>query len=164
MQLYKISNNYLEILNNLTDENGELDEIALATIEKIEELAEDKIIAVASYIKNLEAQRDAITVARKEMAAREAALTKRTKWLTDYLRSNMQTLCLYEVTSSPYFAIKLKRCPPSVEVTNEIAIPKEYFNIKEVITVDKVTIKKELQNGVEIPGVTLKYNTRLEIK
>lgn len=164
MNLYKIANQYQEILSNTFDqETGEINENAVALLEMAEHKVEEKGIAVASYIKNLDAERKAIEDAKKAMADREKALERRVEWLTNYLQSNMERCGINEI-KSPYFGIKLKKCPLSVDIQDENIIPNDYKKTKEVVSIDKLKIKEEILAGVVIPGVALKQNNRLEIR
>ena len=164
MNLYQISNEYQSILNESIDnETGEILPQALDKLDEVTKTVEEKSIAVASYIKNLDAERKAIEEAKKSMADREKSLERRVEWLTNYLQSNMERCGIFEI-KSPYFGIKLKKCPLSVDIEDENLITKDYKKVKEIITVDKLKIKDELLAGVLIPGVRLKQNTRIEIK
>jgi uncharacterized protein (DUF169 family) len=74
--------------------------------------------------------------------------------------------CGINEISCPYFVIKLKKNPVSVDVFNKLQIPEQYIKTKQTIehSVDKVKIKEDILAGVEIPGATLKQNVRLEIR
>lgn len=164
MNLYKIANEYQEVLNKTFDEEtGEVNEAALALLDAVEKNIKEKGIAVASYIKNLEAEKNAIETAKKEMGERERRLANRLASLSDYLHSNMERCGINEI-SSPYFVIKLKKNPVSVDDYDRDLIPDEYKRVVKEIKIDKLQIKKDLQAGVEIPGATLKQSTRLEIR
>jgi hypothetical protein len=82
----------------------------------------------------------------------------------DYLKTNMEACGISEITRSPYFTIKLKKCPLSVDVINEKELPVQYLRVKEVITPDKIKMKEDLIAGVLIQGAALKQNTRVEIR
>jgi hypothetical protein len=165
LALYQIANDYQQALVKF-EEGMDFDDIneALEELTNIEKSAEEKVIAVASFIKNLEAERKAIEEAKKSMAKREERLDKKVEIITEYLRSNMQRCGITEVKSSPYFTIKLKKNPESVDVYNEEIIPEEFKYTKTNILVDRMKLKSELQNGVVIEGACLKQNYRLEIK
>ncbi len=164
MNLYNIANEYQSVLDeSFNQETGEINENALMRLDEVSLKLEEKGLAVASYIKNLEAERDAIESAKRSMAARESSLDSRVEYLKSYLQSNMERCSISEI-KSPYFVIKLKKCPASTDIQNEDLIPGEYKKSKEVITLDKMKIKEELLAGVVIPGAALKYNNRLEIK
>lgn len=164
MRLFEISGEYQHLLDNLCDpETGEISEQTLVKLDEVGQELDKKCIAVASYIKNIDAERKAIEEAKRAMAAREAAMDKVVTNLTNYLQTNMERTGKTEV-SCPYFAIKIKKCPVSVDVLDEEAVPSEYKKRKEIISVDKMKLREELTNGVIIPGVALKQNNRLEIR
>ncbi len=163
MNLYQIADEYKSIFNEV-DENGEITETMMMKLNDIGDAMEKKAIAVASFIKNLQAERDAITEAKKQMALRESRLDKKMEWLEQYLRFNMERTGITEISSSPYFAIKLKKCPVSVDVLDESEIPVEFIREKVTTSIDKTKLKEALQCGIAIPGATLKQNMRLEIK
>lgn len=164
MKLYEIAREYESILNEAIDvETGEVNEVIIHKLDEVKVDVKEKAIAVASYIKNLEAERDAINAAKKLMAEREAKLDKEADWLTDYLQINMERCGIKEI-SCAYFGIKLKKCPVSVNIINEGSLPGEYIKSKIVTSVDKAKIREELINGVIVPGAELKQNIRLEIR
>ena len=166
MNLYNIANEYQLLLDQTFDpETGELNELALAKLDEVKADVKEKGIAIASFIKNIEAERDAIENAKKNMAEREARLDRRVSSLTSYLQSNMERCGINEI-SSPYFMVKLKKNPVSVDIFNESALPENYIKTKTSIThsIDKVKIKEDILNGVAIPGATLRQNVRLEIR
>jgi hypothetical protein len=164
MNLYKIANEYQEVLSKTFDpETGEVNEAALSLLDITKGEVKEKSIAVASYIKNLEAEKIAIQSAKDAMGEREKRLANRLASLSDYLHSNMERCGINEI-SSPYFVIKLKKNPVSVDDYNHDLIPNEYKKTVTEIKIDKRKIKEELQAGVVIPGATLKQSTRLEIR
>lgn len=166
MNLYAIANEYQALLSQTFDpETGEVNEGAMIALDTIKDDIKDKGIAIASYIKNLEAERKAIEEAKKAMAEREARLDRRADYLAEYLKSNMER-CGISVISSPYFEVKIKKNPVSVHIFDESALPSEYVREKVVTTrsPDKALIKEALQAGVELQCATLKQTTRLEIR
>jgi hypothetical protein len=164
MSLYNLSQQYLEVLDeSINDETGEINEQAIARLEEVKESIDSKGVAIASYIKNIEAERDAIEKAKKEMSNRERRLDNKMSYLTDYLLTSMEK-CGIQKISCPHFEIKVKKCPPSVDITDSDLIPEE-CKVKEVtIHVNKRLIKENLSKGINVPGAMLKHNLRLEIK
>lgn len=164
MKLYQIADQYESILNEaINPETGEINETALMKLDDIKDDVKEKGIAVASFIKNMEAERNAIEAARKIMAEREARLDREMSWLDGYLKGNMERCGISEI-SSPYFVVKLKKCPVSVNVMDEDAIPDEYKKVKTTTSIDKAMVKEGILAGIVIPGVELKQNVRLEIR
>jgi hypothetical protein len=163
MSLYKIANEYqgyFDAINGLE----EVTQDDLDYLNNIGESLEDKAIAVASYIKNIEAEKDAINAARQGMAYREIKLDRKISSLMDYLKDSLEKCKIAEISKSPYFTIKIKKCPVSVSVTDETLLPADYLKVKEVTSVDKIKLGNDLKSGVEVKGAELKQNTRLEIK
>jgi ArsR family metal-binding transcriptional regulator len=164
MKLFELSAQYQQLIEETFDvETGEINEQALANLDQLKVDVKEKSIAIASYIKNIDAEKKAIEEAKKAMAEREARLERRVTSLTSYLKTNMERCGINEI-SCAYFAIKLKNCPVSVDIQNEDLIPSEFKKTKEVISVDKIKIKEGILAGHEIPGASLKQNTRLEIR
>ncbi len=163
MNLYQIDQQYSEILMDLYDENGEVNQTALAKLEQNDAALEKKAIAIASFIKNMDAERQAIDEAKKAMSEREKRFKKRIDELEGYLLANMEKRDIKHI-SCPYFDIKLKKCPVSVEITDASLLPEEYTRVKTEILPDKIKIKDEMLVGVLVPGAALKTNMRLEIR
>lgn len=164
MKLFEIANEYQNILEETFDaETGEINQNALSKLDEITVDIKEKGIAVASFIKNIDAEREAISNAKKSMADRESKLNRRVDYLTSYLQANMERCGINEM-SCAYFTVKLKKCPASVFVIDEKDIPDEYKKKKEEISLDKVKLKEHIQAGVVVPGASLKQNLRLEIR
>jgi hypothetical protein len=163
MNLYEISSEYAAILNDLYDDEGNVNQQALARLEENEQALEKKAIAIASFIKNMDAEREAIENAKKCMAEREVRFKKRISDLKGYLLSHMEIRGINKITS-PHFEIKLKKCPLSVNIVNENLLPDDYKRIKTEVLPDKIKILAEMKEGVIIPGACLQQNLTIDIK
>lgn len=163
MNLYQITSEYEQILDHLYDDEGNLDATALILLDDKKLEINEKAVAIASYIKNLDAERIAIDNAKMEMAAREQRYKRKIEGLEFYLKDNMER-CGITSIKHPYFDIKLKKCPSSVDIDDMDLLPTEYKRFKMEVSADKQKIKREMQAGVVVPGVTLKNNLRVEIK
>ena len=163
MKLYEITNEFQNIFNQV-GEDGELTSQMLDSLDSLKEDFEQKAISVALYVKNIEAEEAAIGQAIDDMRIRKARLTKQAESLTDYLQLNLQKLSINEIKSSPYFKIRLKTCPPSVDVFDEKAIPPEFWREKLTTSVDKIKLKEVLSEGIEVPGASIQRKIKLEIK
>ncbi len=164
MNLYQIANEYKLALNGLYDEEtGEINEIALTSFNQLSDDMRSKGIALSSYIQNLDAERKAIEDAKKSMADRESRLSKKIDYLKSYLKDNMEKCAISEI-ECPYFSLKIKKNPVSVDDFDHEKIPDDYKTVKQVISINKIKLKEDLQAGIEIPGARLTQKTRLEIK
>lgn len=163
MKLYEIANEFQEIFNSI-NENGEIDDKALSKLNEMQMAMEDKAIALSLYIKNIDAESVAIESALSAMKDRKQKLDKKMMQLENYLQSNMERCGILQIQSSPYFTIKLKKNPVSVDVFDEESLPSEYIRKRLVVSFDRTKIKTDIENGVVVPGASLKQNMRLEIK
>lgn len=163
MKLYEITNELEHVFDDV-GEDGELTQAMLDNLDNLQQDFEHKVVSVASYIKNLEAEELMINEAVKEMVKRKTRLINQAQSLSDYLQINMQRLSISEIKSSPYFKVKLKTCPPSVDVFDENQIPAEYRREKITVSIDKIRLKEVLSEGVEVPGASIQRKIKLEIK
>lgn len=155
MKLFEISDQYQQVLEEAINvETGEINETALMKLDEIKENVEQKGIAVASCIKNLMAEQEAVKAARSAMAEREKRLEREVDWLKEYLRSNMERCAINEI-SCPLFVIKMRKNPASVDIKDESLVPREYIKEKTVTSIDKLKIHRDIVAGSQIPGVEL---------
>jgi len=163
-RLYDIANEYQTALENIADEEtGEINEQALETLNALSADLKEKGIAIASFIRNIDADREALDIESKRLAARKSQLARRIEWLNGYLKSNMEACEIQEI-SCPFFSIKLRKNPASVNITDEAQIPESYLKRKVVESLDKQQMLADLKNGLFIPGAELKHGTRLDIR
>ena len=136
--LYEISSRYLQALEMATDPDEEID--IGDTLEAIEGEWEEKAKAVSAYVLNSMASVEAMKAAEKRIYDRRKHAEAQMERLKKYLLDNMQDTGITKI-ECPYFKISLAKCPPSVEVVNEELIPEEYWRVKTIREVDKVSIK-----------------------
>ncbi len=167
MRLYEISNEYTNLITELTSEglqDGEIEESLVKQLDEIKEKFNEKAINVAKFIKNIEAEDRAIKDAIEGMRNRSARLQKQQAWLESYLKENIEKSGLCDVITCPELVIKLVQNPPSVVVYDESLILDAYKRKKEVITIDKVAIKKDITEGFEVDGARIEQKKRLVIQ
>ena len=157
--LYELTEKYkkaeAEIMACDMDEQTMLD-----TLESLTAPIEEKALNVAKFIRNMDADIDAIDNAIKQMQARsKSAKTKRDAVLK-YLKDNMEAAGIDRL-SCPYFELAIVKNPASVVITGDV--PDEFKTVKEVVSVNKTKIKAALKDG-ELPFAELSNTTRLRIK
>ena len=107
MNLYKISKRYEQAL--IEFEDTELpDDVVADTLEALEGELVDKGKNVAAFIKNMEADVNAIKEAAKAMRERATAMERRTNHLKMLLLNTMQKHEIHEI-SCPWFVIKPRK-------------------------------------------------------
>ena len=160
--LYEIATEFKELLNEITDAE-EFNDEHMEMLNQCREDLDKKIINIVSYIKNLESENEAIEKAIVSMNDRNKRLNKKIEKLKDYVKNNMESLQIKEV-KSPYFDVRIKYNPPSVNIKNEGIIPAEYFKEFIFVKIDKNLISEHLKQNISIPGTYLEKKTRLEIR
>ena len=165
MKLYEINQQYAEALAFFGDvDNDDMSlDTALDTFEAIEGDFEQKVISVAAYAKQLDAEAEAIKAAMERMEKRRKAIENRADYLKDYTKVCMEQMGKTKV-ACPWFNISIQKNPPSVRVYDEEALPFEYVLEVVNVKVDKAAIKAALSAGVEVSGAKLSNGTRLVIK
>jgi hypothetical protein len=162
--LYELSNEYQLAQIKLIESDYDQQTIA-DTLEGLSGDLEAKSINVAMFIRNLEVTADAIKQAEKEMADRRKAIENKTEAMKLYLKQNMQR-CGISKIESPYFALTLKKNPPSVVIDDAGAIPNEFYVFPDAPAPypDKKAISEQLKSGNVVNGAHLEQAERLDIK
>lgn len=165
MNIYQIATEYKSFVNDMLMKE-ELDESNIVQFNQLEGMLEDKAIAIASLIKNLQTEERNINEAIKEMEQRVNRIEKKYTWLEEYLKTALETCGMSEVRKSPYFSIKIKKNTPKVVIDDTKEVDKKYvIEKKEVkLTISKTLIKEDLEKGVKLDFAKLVQDTRIEIK
>lgn len=169
MNLYEIDSKIRELLENgfneecIDLETGEiLEDKAEALLAQYEVDRSVKIENTALYIKNLNAEAEAIKAEENALAARRKAKEKKANYLKVYL-----TNTLIGAEESKFESAKVAlsfRKSTSVVITDENALTDDYKKRVEKWDADKAKIKADLQNGVAVPGAVLETKQNLQIK
>ncbi len=168
VSLWQIKSEYQNLLSNLYDsETGEVNMDVDAQISALSDSAENKCIAIASWIKNMESDKKQIEYMKEEILKREAAYNKEIDKRLDYLKGNMEGLGITEVKCA-YFTLRIKKNPYSTDVTDASQLPERFIKTREIVKTekspDKNAIKEEvLKTGVQVPGAYVQQKTKLEI-
>lgn len=162
MKLYEISEQYQNALIELED-SGLPEEVISDTLEALAGDLEVKAKNVAAFIKNREAEIEAVKAASKKLQDRAKAEQARLDKMIDYLKYNMEASGITEIRS-PELILKIKKNPPSVVIDNQEALSKEYMVEKITYAPDKKAIKKAIEDGLDISGARIVHGTRLSIE
>jgi hypothetical protein len=156
--LYNLTAEYQLLLakDTYTDED-------MQRLDLVYEDFQDKCIAVATVIKEMEARQKSIDEAIKEMKERSSKLGSKIESLELYLKESMIKANIDKVDKSPYFDIKVKTNPEKLIETGSV-IAAEWYVKKESYELDKNLVKDALRRGIEIPGAALVQEKRVEIK
>lgn len=164
MRLYDIAENIVQLINRGFVIDEETGEILLETedLDAARISFDDKLENCALYVKNLNAESDAIKIEEKRLKERREALDRKADRLTDYMLHCMKMagITKKETARAAISIRKSKR----VEIDAIESIPDDYCKVKTEMTPDKNLIKKILQAGGVVQGARLVENENLGIK
>lgn len=162
--LYVLSGEYLAAANKLSDADMPPEVIA-DTLEGLSGDLEEKCTNVALFVRNLEASAESIKAAEKQMADRRKAIESKADNIRRYLFDNMKR-CGISKIESPYFALSIRKNPPSVVIDDPASIPADYMVTPPPppASPDKKLIAQAIKDGFEVPGAHLEHGERLDIK
>lgn len=168
LSLYNIAEEFRNLMEAV--ENGEIPEEALAdTLESIDAAFDVKAENIACLIKNLKAEAEAIKAESSKLAERSKAKSNQADRLKSYLEGCMSQMGK-EKLETTRVVLKLRNTPPALKVDTEVFLPwvtrserTGFLRYKEP-ELDKTAIKKAVQSGETLPGVTLVSGKSLVIQ
>lgn len=156
MTLYELNEKINAFVWEIDEETGEilnaadLDAIALARDEKIEQLG--------LWVKDLNAEAEALKKEKENLAQRERQAQKKAESVKGYLAAILNGHS-YKTTRVAFNWRK----STAVELTEPERIPGAYLIAQEP-KIDKAAIKADLKQGYNVPGATLVERNNLQIK
>lgn len=123
------------------------------------ELVTSKTDAVCGYNQSVDDYIDAIDNRMLELKTLKEKVVKKQANFHKYILVAMDTLKTPKITGKLY-TITYRKPLHSVEIINETLLPAKYIKLKEVIDIDKKSIKSDLEEGQIIQGAQLKLGER----
>ena len=173
MTLYDIDERLVTLLNDHFDiEDGVICETEEELAKKIDEVSLDldtKIENIGCYIKNLEADVEALKKEEDNLYSRRKSAERKIESLKNYLNGYL-TACYPNEDDKAKWRFKSPkvvlgfRKSTKVEVTDIQKLDKKYLKITTNIDPDKKAIGQALKNGEEVIGAVLKQNVNLSVK
>ena len=157
MTLFEIDKAIQDFEFEIDEETGEI--LNPNALEELEMVREQKIENVGLWIKNLEAEANAVENQEKIFADRKKRIRKKIEGLKGYLG--------YALDGQKFKTDKIEmsfRKSESVHITDEYLIPDEYKLFTVVKKPDKKVLKDALKKGKEIMGVELIEKQNIQIK
>ncbi|WP_459540763.1 siphovirus Gp157 family protein [Negativicoccus succinicivorans] len=153
MRMYELTEMYKDLQAAI--ENEEVtEEEAADTFDAIKDAMTVKIDALSAIY--LEAQGDEVKIDTEiERLKKLKARAGRTKERVTNIAANFLTAMGKDNAKGDQFTFKRRKFPPRVVVADEKLLPKEYIKEKVLTSIDKIAIKKALQNGDEVAGASL---------
>jgi hypothetical protein len=162
LSLYAIDQAVLTVLENglvFDEETGEVlfDEDNFTSLEGARN---DKLEAVALYVKQLEAEAAAVRAEEKTLAARRQAKERKAERLREYVARSMQAFGDVKLETARC-ALSFRKSE-TVELTDPERVPTTFVSYQPKI--DKAAIRKALKAGEDVQGAELVTRQNLQIK
>ena len=159
--LYKLNEQYQELLDKLTYEEVENEEELLNELTKIVISIEEKAENTAIIIKKLDAEAEMIRKEEKRLADRRKALENNAKSLKSNLEYSMK-LQDKKKFKTEHFSFNIQKNAPSVKITDEEKALEHNKRVTE--SIDKAKLKDDLKNGVALDYAELVQTESLRIR
>ena len=163
LTLYELTEMQRQVLDGMMVVDAETGEVYdLMNADDLGERFEEKVEALACYLKELDAWAEACRNEEKKMAARRRVVEAR----ADHFRRYMLA-CLNEAgerkVDTPKACVTTRRSK-AVEVYDEKELPDDYLRVKTTVEIDRKAITEAIRSGLVVPGATLVDRTSLIVK
>lgn len=161
MNIYDLNNLLQEVESELID--PETGEISLEAEEKLADIFREKQAKICDYgawIKNLNAEAEAIKAEEDRLKSRRLRIKKKIDSISYLITSNVE---LDFKAKDSRVEMSIRRSE-SVDLVNPDSLPEKYTNKKVNIYPDKIAIKKAIKSGEKVPGAKIKVNHSLSVK
>lgn len=162
MSLFKIKEEYLSILEELNETDGEITSEIADKLQISELELKDKAINYAFYIKKLESDNK---VVGEEVSRLQEIKARNIKKIDSLEKSITAAMIMFGIdkVESPTLKLSLRKSE-QVNISDESKLSDNFFTTKITKTVSKTALKDALKSGVDIIGAELVINQNLQIK
>lgn len=149
-KLYDLSEEYRTI--QLLLESGDCDQEELeARLERVEGTIHERMEGLACLVRELEISALAAKDEAARLAKRADSFARNADRLKAWMQRYLEDTGMEKPIKGTRFTVGLNRCPPSVRVLDERAIPEPFWRVvPQTKTIDKRAILEAYQRGGEI--------------
>ena len=162
MKLYELTEQYQNILDRMNDCDAEefdrLNDELLSTDAQLHDKAE----AYCKMVRIFEAEEEAYRIEEERLRNHRQSAAHKAERLKRTLESELLKLDMRDIQAGT-FKVKIQLNNPSVNVTDETAIPSDYF-IPQPPKLDKKLMLEEMKAGVVIPGAEIQRTESIRIR
>lgn len=158
--LFDLSTDYQQLYDLIAEQEDE--QILRDTLASINDAIEDKADGYVAVIKTLEGDNKAIDEEIKRLRQRKTSNQNGVKRLKESLQEVMEQTGK-EKFKTALNSYSIANNPPSLDITDENLIPKQYY-IEQQPKLDKKELLKVVKDGLEIKGVELKQSRSLRVR
>ncbi|EHT1783403.1 siphovirus Gp157 family protein [Staphylococcus pseudintermedius] len=158
--LFNLTDAYQQVYD-LIAEQGE-ESALIDTLQSINDALEEKADGYVAVIKTLEADNVAIDEEIKRLRQRKTSNQNGINRLKESLQFAMESAGK-EKFKTALNSYSIANNPPSLDVTEESLIPKEYW-VSQAPKLNKKDLLKDIRNGADIKGVEVKQTRSLRVR
>ncbi|UXS30183.1 siphovirus Gp157 family protein [Staphylococcus delphini] len=159
-RLFNLTDAYQQVYD-LIAEQGE-ESALIDTLQSINDALEDKADGYVAVIKTLETDNVAIDEEIKRLRQRKTSNQNGISRLKESLQFAMESTGK-EKFKTALNSYSIAKNPPSLDVTEESLIPKEYW-VSQAPKLNKKDLLKDIKNGADIKGVEVKQTRSLRVR
>ena len=162
VHLYEI-NSEIAALEALIDayaaeHEGDIPEDLDSRLETMKGIKNDKLLDLGRWVKNMEAEAEAVKVEKQKLAARQSALEHKAERIRQYIAASLQPGEKLADTNTVFSWRK----SVSTEIIDAEMIPDDFCAI--IRKPSATEIKAAIQSGKQVPGARLNEKLNLQIK
>lgn len=164
MKIYEINQQLERLLELDLERSVDTETGEILTAEQVDELLlarEEKIEGCLLFIKNKQAEAEALKAEIDKLTARKRVAEANAAWCKEYVAGALQG----EKFSTARVAVSFRKVK-SVNMSEDwmSSLPEEYLRIKTTVEPDKTALKKALEAGEVIKGAALVEKQSIIIK
>ena len=160
MKLYEINDALRSALDTvqIDEETGEITGAEL--LHAVEAEATDKVEATALYLRESDAEIEAVKAEIDRLTARVKSATKKNDYIKGML---LDALHATGKVKTARVTVSIRKSQ-AVEIEANTPLPEAYQTVKTTVAPNKIAIKKALAEGVEIAGCSLVERESVSIR
>ncbi|HAR6219142.1 siphovirus Gp157 family protein [Staphylococcus pseudintermedius] len=158
--LFNLTDAYQQVYDLIAEQGDET--VLIETLQSINDALEDKADGYVAVIKTLEADNVAIDEEIKRLRQRKTSNQNGISRLKESLQFTMESTGK-EKFKTALNSYSIANNPPSLDVTEESLIPKEYW-VSQAPKLNKKDLLKDIKNGADIKGVEVKQTRSLRVR
>ncbi len=163
MKIYEIDEELRRLFEGVTNAMGDVDNVIINRVNDLVLAKEEKLLALAKYVREQKAEVEAMKDAEKDITTRRKRLEKRIDSASEYLLNNLD-----DKISDSFISVSKRKSEKIVltDMDKFFAQEENREYVTECITKhpDKIKLKADIKAGVIVEGVELQESYSLQIK
>lgn len=160
--IYSIQREYIELMNCIEDNDGELTPELSAQLDITKDQLEDKAIGYCYLSKQIDVDNNQIDAEIKRLQALKSAKVRLQAELEDRVSEAMERFGIDKIEKNN---LKLFfRASKQLIITDGAKIPKQFNIVKMETVVDKNKLKGYIESGKKVKGVSVLEKKNLQVK